>query len=415
MTATKSLTTLTAKTYIAFVLFVVLFAGCSKPVFSPNRLATAAFLQSHDDPSIEEIALSANELTDQLFGTPDAPSWPESLESVVDFEEVKRSAGPVGRAQDRVERGLYRKHCVQCHGITGDGAGPAATLLAPYARDFRRGTFKFKSTPIGSKPTKADLVHTIEHGVAGTSMPAFAPLRNRDEFSKDIEAVTEYVIYLSIRGEVERRLIRAATVDESQLTIQDAYQQAALVVDTWKQAEQKVQVVPSIPVVDEESLAASVARGKELFNSDKTACFKCHGTEGRGDGISQDYDEWTKDWTIRAGIDPASKSEWKVMKKYGALKPVVNRSRNLHLGAIRGGHSVETIAKRIVLGIDGTPMPSAAIGEESPHSLNREELNDLVRFVASIANVNLVADIEQSQKNSDRTSVALHAGGHDER
>jgi mono/diheme cytochrome c family protein len=409
MAATKSLTTLTAKTYTWIVVFAFLLAGCSKPVFSPNRLATAAFLQSHDDPSIEEIANSANELTSQLFGTPDAPLWPESLESVVDFEEVKRSAGPVGRAQDRVERGLYRKHCVQCHGITGDGAGPAATLLAPYARDFRRGTFKFKSTPIGSKPTKADLVHTIEHGIAGTSMPAFAPLRNRDEFAKDIEAVTEYVIYLSIRGEVERRLIRTATADESQLTLQDALKEAAIVVDTWQQADQKVQSVPSIPVVERELLAASIARGKELFNSDKTACFKCHGTEGRGDGISQDYDEWTKDWTIRAGIDPASKSEWKVMKKFGALKPVVNRSRNLHLGAIRGGHSIETITKRVVLGIDGTPMPSAAIGEASPNSLNSEELEDLVRFVASMANV------KQTEEITKGTSVAHHAGGRDER
>jgi mono/diheme cytochrome c family protein len=409
MAATKSLTTLTAKTYTWIVVFAFLLAGCSKPVFSPNRLATAAFLQSHDDPSIEEIANSANKPTSQLFGTPDAPLWPESLESVVDFEEVKRSAGPVGRAQDRVERGLYRKHCVQCHGITGDGAGPAATLLAPYARDFRRGTFKFKSTPIGSKPTKADLVHTIEHGIAGTSMPAFAPLRNRDEFAKDIEAVTEYVIYLSIRGEVERRLIRTATADESQLTLQDALKEAAIVVDTWQQADQKVQSLPSIPVVDRELLAASIARGKELFNSDKTACFKCHGTEGRGDGISQDYDEWTKDWTIRAGIDPASKSEWKVMKKFGALKPVVNRSRNLHLGAIRGGHSIETITKRVVLGIDGTPMPSAAIGEASPNSLNSEELEDLVRFVASMAKV------KQTEEITKGTSVAHHAGGRDER
>ena len=136
----------------------------------------------------------------------------------------------------------------------------------------------------------------------------------------------------------------------------------------------------------------------------KTACSKCHGAEGRGDGISQDFDEWTKDWTIRAGIDPSSKSEWKVMKKFGALKPVVNRSRNLHLGAVRGGQTVDNITKRIVLGIDGTPMPAAAISEESPNSLNREELADLVRFVASIANV----------KQEQDATVALHERGHDE-
>ena len=42
------------------------------------------------------------------------------------------------------QRGLYRQHCVHCHGITGDGAGPTAQFLMPYPRDFRTGEFKFK-------------------------------------------------------------------------------------------------------------------------------------------------------------------------------------------------------------------------------------------------------------------------------
>ena len=62
------------------------------------------------------------------------------------------AAGPVGRDEQGNPRGLYREHCAHCHGITGDGVGPTATFLNPYPRDYRKGQFKFKSTPVGQKP-----------------------------------------------------------------------------------------------------------------------------------------------------------------------------------------------------------------------------------------------------------------------
>lgn len=359
--------------------------GCSEPRFIPNDLAAASFLQSVNAQEVRALANDAADRTIELFGTPDSPKWPEELAPIVDMEEVSRSAGAVGRAYDKVERGLYRKHCVQCHGISGDGMGPAASLLAPYPRDFRRGTFKFKSTPIGAKPTKADLVRILECGIPGTSMPSFAPLRNREEFATDIEALVEYVIYLSVRGEVERRLIRLSANNEEPISEEMAILEAQKVVAAWKEAPDTVPPAIPIPELSGEELAASFERGKELFRSEKTACYRCHGNDGKGDGISQDYDEWTKDWTIRVGIDPANKSEWKAMKPFGALKPVLNRSRNLHLGALRGGAEISEIAKRIQLGIDGTPMPAATIADNAPNVLNTNEFQDLVRYVHSIS------------------------------
>ena len=55
---------------------------------------------------------------------------------------------------------LYRRHCLHCHGVTGDGRGPTAPWVNPPPRDYRRGMFKFTSvvsTP-ASKPTREDLV-----------------------------------------------------------------------------------------------------------------------------------------------------------------------------------------------------------------------------------------------------------------
>lgn len=362
-----------------------LIPGCSKPAFETNKLAAASFLESQDPQRVDELARSVGGLVEEVFGTPDAPKWPEQAPEAVNMSEVERSAGPVGRAYDKVERGLYRKHCVQCHGITGDGAGPAASLLAPYPRDFRRGTFKFKSTSIGSKPLRSDLVKIIEHGLPGTSMPSFGALRNRPEFEKDIESLAEYVVYLSVRGEVERRLLKRAVDSEEIPSMEEAVRVATNVAEAWVNAPANVVEIPMIPGLPPDERNASVERGKALFTSDKASCFKCHGLDGRGDGISQDYDEWTKDWTIRVGIDPAKKSEWKAMKPFGALKPVVDRSRNFNLGGLRGGSTEQDIVKRIVLGVDGTPMPAATLSETDPNAFSVENIFDLARYVSSLS------------------------------
>ena len=74
----------------------------------------------------------------------------------------------------------------------------AAAYLQPKPRDYRQGIYKFTSTPYGDRPVRQDLVRTIRRGAKGTSMPAFPWLSN-----EDLEAVIDYVIYLSLRGRVE--------------------------------------------------------------------------------------------------------------------------------------------------------------------------------------------------------------------
>ena len=96
---------------------------------------------------------------------------------------------------------MYRRHCAHCHGISGDGRGPTAGILNPYPRDYRSGVFKFKSTYTASQPTDDDLRKTVHDGIPSTAMPAFALLP-----PDEVEALVEYVKYLSIRGQMEAAL-----------------------------------------------------------------------------------------------------------------------------------------------------------------------------------------------------------------
>ncbi len=374
-----------ARLHPYWVIVFICLGGCTPQgnEYRTNELHVASLSQESTGQQIAESAVNAQKLVAELFGTPNAPKWPTGITEAVDMTKVERAAGPVGRNEAKVERGLYRKHCVQCHGTAGDGFGPVSALLAPYPRDFRRGSFKFKSTPLGKKPTHSDIVRTLEIGLPGTSMPAFGTLNHSKEFEHDVDALAHYVRFLSIRGEVERKFIAAIVSEE--LTSDSSVEIASKVAASWISADSHA-VKPPVFVtknIDQDRLAA-IERGKSIFQSELTACSKCHGKTGDGKGTSQDFDDWTKDWTIRAGIDPTKKAEWKPMKKYGALKPVVDSARNLTFGALRGGATREDIYLRIVLGIEGSPMPAIARKENGNPGTTEEGIQDLVEYVYSL-------------------------------
>jgi mono/diheme cytochrome c family protein len=156
-----------------------------------------------------EVTQNVADVLAGMFGTPDAPQMPaiEGIETakLVDMKRLRMAAGAVGTDQEGRPQGLYREHCVHCHGISGDGAGPTAGFLNPYPRDYRLGLYKFKSTKKGDKPTHDDLKRIVHKGIPGTAMPSFALLPE-----VEVDALVDYVKYLSIRGEVERQLFRAA-------------------------------------------------------------------------------------------------------------------------------------------------------------------------------------------------------------
>ncbi|HKI49357.1 MAG TPA: c-type cytochrome, partial [Desulfobacteria bacterium] len=150
---------------------------------------------------------------------------------------------PKTKAQALLNRGrnIYLHMCVYCHGRDGNGGGTATDYLYPWPRDFRKGIFKFRSTPTGTLPKDEDLYRTIISGVPGTSMPAWG-----DALSpQDTWALVNLIKSFSDR-------FRNEAPGESL----------------------KIKLLPS-----SERL---IAKGKKLFVKHK--CVDCHGASGQGNG-----------------------------------------------------------------------------------------------------------------------------------
>ncbi|MBI1901387.1 MAG: cytochrome c [Planctomycetia bacterium] len=318
------------------------------------------------------------------FGTPNEPFvWSGTA---LDGAKLRRAAGPVKDGS-----GLYREHCAHCHGVTGDGLGPTARFLNPYPRDFRHGTFKFTSTGQGMKPTRDDLRRTLQEGIAGTAMPSFKVALSEEE----IADLVEYVIYLSMRGEVERDLY-AAVDDDDEIGADRANEAAELiepikeaveqVASQWNDAQEQVFNPPPRQRPDTpKDLALSIERGRALFLGAKGLdCTKCHGVTALGDGGNIDYTSTNPETDEVMKTTPDKAAELFAL----ALRPAA--PRNLRLNVFRGGRRPIDLYRRIAVGIKGTPMPGRQIVQEgdtpeaAEKKLTTEEIWNLVDYVLSL-------------------------------
>ena len=374
-------------------------AGCGKTPPASYRLhkveATKQRLAPEQERQVATVLLA-------MFGTPDEPvALPETG---LDEAKLRLASGPVRSDIMGRKNGLYREHCAHCHGVTGDGMGPTAAFLNPYPRDYRPGVFKFKSTERADKPTHADLHRILRNGIAGTSMPSFALLSE-----PKIDALVEYVKYLSIRGETELALIRAffELDDDAQGKLPETREflvdeTLTPIAEKWKSAAAAQIAVPDMPA--DIDLAASIAKGRELFYGDKANCVKCHGVTGLGDGQANDYDDWNKaiveiNKEIKGGLAKAAETSTSGMSaedaadhrkqvawlgKFShvvegdALAPRTIPPRNLRLGVYRGGRRPLDLYYRIHAGINGAPMP-AAKGTIPP-----EDIWHIVNYIRSL-------------------------------
>jgi mono/diheme cytochrome c family protein len=361
-----------------------------------------------------------------MFGTPDDPYV--LPQTGLDLEKVQLASGPVHRDATSGPRGLFREHCMHCHGITGDGAGPTAAFLNPYPRDYRRGWFKFKSTRREDEPTTENLLRIVTDGIQGTAMPAFRLYPQVDR-----EALVEYVKYLSMRGQMELALDHYVA---NNLTPKDPVPsdptfllgQLAPIAEQWQDALQ-VAVVDRPADMKFDKIAdpmqrklardRSIAIGRAMFLNEKPGqftyhemkngkdtpedikflgggCIKCHGPTQLGDGQTTDYDDWTKQvWAKEAwnGKVPDAGE----LLSLGALPERHIIPRNLRLGVYHGGRRPLDIYYRVHEGIKGAPMPA-----NTDSLMTAEEKTALQKvIIAATAKAKKVKELQASDDDTD--------------
>ena len=212
-----------------------------------------------------------------------------------------KSAAPL---DPKLEPGktVYDQHCAACHGVSGDGNGPAAVWLYPKPRHFNSGLFKIKSTLPGFLPSDEDLFETTTRGMPGSSMPSFTYLNEQQR-----RDVVQYVKYLT------------AYVDETGKRI-NFFDEAK----AKNEIDKPIQVPPEPPAT-----VQALVKGQEMYW--KLQCFTCHGETGEGIGTAT----------------PSLKDTWGFSLS----------ARDFNTGAFRGGHTGRDLFLRTFTGLAGTPMP----------------------------------------------------------
>lgn len=397
----------TAWVRLAWVVGVAVIVGCGEA--EPIRYAHSEVLDGDAFAEKPNARRTVVETVDGLFGTgptrievPEGAGLPEGGRYLAAYSKEAEDEAPRpvaylpsgGDGPVAIEGGeaLYTRNCLHCHGVSGDGAGPTAPFLYPRPRDYRYGLFKFTSTDYGRKPTREDLRRTINNGIHGTSMPAFSAQLTPQQ----IEQVIDYVIFLSMRGETESKLIQEAEFYAEEDFADEAVREefAALAGDiaqgvfaTWADAQEPANVfVPKTPRVP--TSATSIARGRELFlgisKDVKLECAGCHGPQALGNGDSwidpETFDRYvfTYDPTDPEPLQRLAEAAGET-KKWSDEMGQPLRPANLNRGVYKGGRRPIDLYWRISTGITGTPMPAHAQTVTDP-----DDLWHLVNFVMAL-------------------------------
>jgi len=95
----------------------------------------------------------------------------QELETVPITEAMHFAGQADSTSVETLERGreAYMLYCYGCHGMTGDGNGPASYGLRPAPRDLRLGDYKFAKVLKGL-PHDDDFERIIRQGLQGTAM-----------------------------------------------------------------------------------------------------------------------------------------------------------------------------------------------------------------------------------------------------
>ncbi len=284
--------------------------GSSPPAdgSSPPALPVDSASTPSGQPLPKELADLVQQHVDELTGTVSSlrllGGTPDENTRLVEFSKV------------------FAQSCARCHGAAGNGSGSDASGLEPPPRDYRRGIFKFTTTPYGYHPRHSDLVRVIRDGVPGTAMPAHDSLT-----PETLDGLALCVTALARRGELQTLLVLEA---ENEVAVDPAVvpDLVAQVLEGWQTAEDYARLgIPPATAMTEES----IRRGKADFLSDELGCYRCHAIDGRGqppDSALELRDSWGRPIQVH----------------------------DMTWGVFRGGSAPEDMFVRIAWGVSGTPM-----------------------------------------------------------
>ncbi|HEY7309009.1 MAG TPA: c-type cytochrome [Gemmataceae bacterium] len=318
-----------------------------------------------------------------IFGTPADPAVKlqgEDVQQQLKDLRLDEAKDPkTGKTTLQEGSRVYRRHCMHCHGVTGDGRGPTGPWVNPHPRDYRQGKFKFVSTDAdGRKPRREDIHRTLERGIEGTSMPSFSLLTEDEK-----EQLISYVTHLSIRGEVEMTTIMSLLNQEP---LEDDSIRAntrmltRLFVGKWSNSNTRVLEPGAYPYDpdDKEQLKESITRGYKLFTDTQgdASCIKCHADFGRQ--VPFRYDEW------------------------GTLI----RPANLTAGVYRGGRRPIDLYWRVKGGIPPSGMPGANLNVDE--KAKTDQYWDLVNFLQALPYPQMlpteIRDAIYTHKHNDKSA-----------
>jgi mono/diheme cytochrome c family protein len=213
-------------------------------------------------------------------------------------------------------REQFVQNCYACHGMTGNGTGPASPYYRPPPRDLTRGLYKFGGVMDGL-PHDEDFVRILERGLDGTPMLAWDIPRD------DLYPIIQYVKSLSpVWREAEA-----------------LGQQIPMDTDSWQLDEQE-----------------AVARGKQVYHGLAT-CQQCHpayATKQEMVQASQQVGNRPFTEFRRLPFQPEAKeSHYEADGKKMMILPP-----DFLFNEVRSGHDVKDLYRIISAGIPGTAMPT---------------------------------------------------------
>ena len=229
------------------------------------------------------------------------------------FKEGKILAGKqVSQSTLNLGYTTYVEYCIQCHGASGKGDGPASKGLLPPPRDFTQGLYKFPWIAYGELPHDEDFARIIRHGLPGTAMLPW------DISDERLSAVIQYI----------KTFAPAVWEGED------------------KVLGEKLEL-PADPF-GEVYRAQAIVKGRKVYHV-TAACTQCH----RGYATKEEVNAWAKEFntSVEIGSDYYQLKTQDGEYNYKVLPP------DFTYHPLRSITDVPSIVQRLMYGVTGSGMP----------------------------------------------------------